>query len=320
MRPIMTYRTDFPSPVLIVGSMALDSVETPAGKVTDALGGAADYSSVAASFFAPVQLVGVVGADFPQEHLEFLQSRGIDLAGVQTVAGGKTFRWSGYYDFDLNVAHTRETQLNVFADFAPTLPESYRDAEYVFLANIDPKLQLDVLEQVRKPKLTLCDTMNFWISGAKDTLIKVLERVDVAFMNDAEARELTGKMSTIKAAKEILRIGPKTVIIKKGEHGALLFSGDEHFSAPSYPLEDIVDPTGAGDSFAGGFIGYVASMNDTSPITLRRAVIYGSVMASYNVEDFSLNRLRSLTEADISERYRRFKEIAYFEALEEAVL
>lgn len=316
----MPYRTDQASPVLIVGSMALDSVETPTGKVADALGGAADYSSVAASFFAPVQLVGVVGDDFPQEHLEFLRSRGIDLAGVQTVAGGKTFRWAGYYDFDLNVAHTRETQLNVFADFAPTLPESYRDAEYVFLANIDPRLQLDVLEQVRNPKLTLCDTMNFWISGARDALIQVLERVDVAFMNDAEARELTGKMSTIRAAKELLRIGPKTVIIKKGEHGALLFSGDEHFSAPSYPLEDIADPTGAGDSFAGGFIGYVASMNDVSPLTLRRAVIYGSVMASYNVEDFSLNRLRSLTERDIAERYRRFKEIAYFEALEEAVL
>ena len=320
MPALMTYRTDQASPVLIVGSMALDSVETPTGKVADALGGSATMASMAASFFAPVQLVGVVGDDFPKEHLEYLRSRGIDLEGVQTVAGGKTFRWSGYYDFDLNVAHTRETQLNVFADFAPTLPESYRDAQYVFLANIDPRLQLDVLEQVRNPKLTLCDTMNFWIEGAKDTLIKVLERVDVAFMNDAEARELTGKMSTIKAAKEILRIGPRTVIIKKGEHGALLFAGDEHFSAPCYPLEDIADPTGAGDSFAGGFIGYVASVNDISPITLRRAVIYGSVMASYNVEDFSLNRLRTLTDADISERYYRFKEIAYFDALEEAVL
>lgn len=318
--PIMPYRTDQASPVLIVGSMALDSVRTPAGEVADALGGAADYSSVAASFFAPVRLVGVVGEDFPNEHLQFLASRGIDLAGVQTVAHGKTFRWAGYYDFDLNIAHTLETQLNVFADFAPNLPESYRDAKYVFLANIDPRLQLDVLEQVRNPKLTVCDTMNFWIEGAKDTLLKVLERVDIAFMNDAEARQLTGKMSTVKAAKEIQRIGPKTVIVKKGEHGALLFADDEHFSAPSYPLEDIADPTGAGDSFAGGFIGYVASQDDLSPITLRRAVIYGSVMASYNVEDFSLNRLRSLTERDIAERYRRFKEIAYFEALEEAVL
>jgi sugar/nucleoside kinase (ribokinase family) len=316
----MPYRTEAASPVLIVGSMALDSVSTPAGQVKDALGGSATMASMAASFYAPVQLVGVVGDDFPLGHLDFLKSRGIDLGGVQTIAGGKTFRWSGFYDFDLNIAHTLETQLNVFADFAPTLPEKYRDAEYVFLANIDPKLQLDVLEQVRKPKLTVCDTMNFWIEGSREALIKVLERVDLAFMNDAEARQLTGKLSTIKAAKEIQAIGPKTVIVKKGEHGALLFAGNEHFSAPSYPLEDIADPTGAGDSFAGGFIGYVASMNDISPTTLRRGVIYGSVMASYNVEDFSLDRLRKLTDGDIADRYRRFKEIAYFEALEEAML
>ena len=305
-------------PVLIVGSMALDSVKTPAGEVKNALGGAADYSSVAASFFAPVQLVGVVGDDFPPEHLEFLQSRGIDLAGVQTIPGGKTFRWAGYYDFDLNIAHTLDTQLNVFADFQPALPPSYKQAKYVFLANIDPELQLQVLTQVENPTLTVCDTMNFWIEGKRDALLQVLKRVDIAFMNDAEARQLTGQLSVIKAARALQEMGPKTVIIKKGEHGALLFSGDSHFAAPSYPLEDIADPTGAGDSFAGGFIGYVASRNDISVPTLKKAVVYGSVLASYNVEDFSLNRLRTLTPEDIAARYRAFQEIAYFEAMDEA--
>ncbi|MBV9852890.1 MAG: sugar kinase [Armatimonadetes bacterium] len=309
-----------PSPVLIVGSMALDSVRTPVGEVKDALGGAADYSSVAASFFAPVRLVGVVGDDFPREHLDYLTSRGIDLAGVEIVPGGRTFRWAGYYDFDLNIAHTLDTQLNVFADFQPKLPDAYRRAQYVFLANIDPELQLQVLSQVENPALTVCDTMNFWIEGKPDALKEVLRRVDIAFMNDAEARQLTGKLSIIKAAKALQDLGPKTVIIKKGEHGALLFHGGQHFAAPSYPLEDIADPTGAGDSFAGGFIGYVASRGDTSMATLRKAVVYGSVLASYNVEDFSLNRMRRLTDADIAARYRAFQEIAYFEAMDEATV
>jgi sugar/nucleoside kinase (ribokinase family) len=309
-----------PAPVLIVGSMALDSVRTPAGEVQDALGGAADYSSVAASFFAPVQLVGVVGDDFPREHLDFLASRNIDLAGVEVVSGGKTFRWAGYYDFDLNIARTLDTQLNVFADFQPKLPVLFRQAPYVFLANIDPELQLQVLSQVESPKLTVCDTMNFWIDGKRDALKEVLKRVDIAFMNDAEVRQLTGELSIIKAAKALQALGPKTVIIKKGEHGALLFHEDYHFSSPSYPLEDIADPTGAGDTFAGGFIGYVASRDDISIETLRKAVVYGSVLASYNVEDFSLNRMRTLTRADISARYQEFKKIAYFEALEEAAL
>ncbi len=298
--------------------MALDSVKTPTGEVKDTLGGAADYSGVAASFFSPVQLVGVVGDDFPAEHLEFLRSRGIDLAGVQTVAGGKTFRWTGYYDFDLNVAHTLDTQLNVFADFKPVLPDAYKKAQYVFLANIDPTLQLEVLSQVESPTLTVCDTMNFWIEGKRDALLEVLKRVDIAFMNDAEVRQLTGQMSVIKAAKALQAMGPKTVIIKKGEHGALLFSGDQHFAAPSYPLEEISDPTGAGDTFAGGFIGYVASRGDVGVATLKKAVVYGSVMASFNVEDFSLNRLRTLTREDIAARYRAFQEISHFEALEGA--
>jgi len=311
--------SDNPSPVLIVGSMALDSVRTPTGEVQDALGGAADYSSVAASFYSPVQLVGVVGDDFPQEHLDFLASRNIDLGGVQKIAGGKTFRWAGYYDFDLNIAHTLDTQLNVFADFKPSLPEVYKQAQYVFLANIDPELQLQVLSQVKNPKLTVMDTMNFWIEGKRDALLKVLRHVDIAFMNDAEARQLTGKLSVVKAARALQALGPKTVIIKKGEHGALLFSGDDHFAAPSYPLEDIADPTGAGDSFAGGFIGYVAQQGSTKIDVLRKAVVYGSVMASFNVEDFSLNRMRTLSHADIAARYRQFRDISFFEALDEAI-
>jgi sugar/nucleoside kinase (ribokinase family) len=302
-------------PVLIVGSMALDDVRTPLGEVKDCLGGSADYSSVAASFFSPVEIVGVVGDDFPKEHLDFLASRNIDLSGVQVVAGGKTFHWAGFYDFDLNVAHTLDTQLGVFADFEPVLPAGYADAEYVFLANIDPDLQLKVLDQVRAPKLVVSDTMNFWISSKPDALWKVLERVDIAFLNDAEARQLTGKLSTVQAAMEILRRGPKLgVILKKGEHGALMFGKDgSHFAAPSYPLEEIMDPTGAGDSFAGGFIGYVASKDDISPIVLRRAVIYGSVMASFNVEGFSLNRMRSLSVDEIKERYTEFQHISHFE-------
>ena len=309
-----------PQSLVIVGSIGLDDVQTPEGEVRDALGGAATYSAIAASFFTPVGIVGVIGDDFPQTHLDYLDSRRIDLAGVERISGGKTFHWAGYYDFDLNVAHTLDTQLNVFADFKPVLPDSYKKASYVFLANIDPVLQLEVLNQVEKPKLTVCDTMNFWITGKRDALVEVLSRVDIAFMNDAEARQLTGCMSIVKAARAIQKIGPQTLIIKKGEHGALLFHNDEHFSAPSYPLESIADPTGAGDSFAGGFIGYVASVDDISPKTLRRAVIQGSVMASFNVEDFSMNRLRRLTCDEITERYSEFRKMAHFDALEEAIL
>jgi sugar/nucleoside kinase (ribokinase family) len=298
--------------VLIVGSVAIDSVRTPLGEAVDALGGAAVYSSVAASFFAPVDLVGVVGSDFPPEHLEFLRSRGINLEGLQ-VQPGETFRWKGYYDFDVNQAHTLATHLNVFESFRPTLPESYRNAEYVFLANIDPDLQLEVLEQVRSPKLTFCDTMNFWIEGKRDRLLEVLKRVDVVFMNDAEARELCGTFSLVRAGRELLRMGPRAVIVKKGEHGAVLFSHDAHFSAPSYPLEEVRDPTGAGDTFAGGFIGYLASTDDVSEPNLRRAVIHGSVLASFNVEDFSLGRMRTLTEDEIRARYQEFQRIAFFE-------
>jgi sugar/nucleoside kinase (ribokinase family) len=301
--------------VLIVGSVAMDNVKTPFGEVVDALGGAAVYSSIASSYFAPVRLVGVVGEDFPDEHVKFLSARGVDLAGMQCVPG-ETFRWSGYYDFDLSQAHTLETKLNVFQQFRPELPEAYRESDYVFLANIDPELQLQVLDQVVSPRLTVCDTMNFWIDSKRDALLEVLKRVDIAFMNDAEARQLCGTFSLIKAARQIRELGPSVVIIKKGEHGAVMVSDDTYFAAPSYPLEDVKDPTGAGDTFAGGFIGYVAAMDDISDNTLRKAVIYGSTLASYNVEDFSLRRLAYLSDEDIASRYCEFKEMSYFEAME----
>ncbi len=301
------------SPVLIVGSVALDSVKTPLGQVENALGGAAVYSSVAASFFSPVMIVGVVGEDFPKEHLSYLETRGIDIRGVQ-IQPGKSFRWAGTYEYDLNQAHTLSTELNVFETFRPTIPEAYKSAEYVFLANIDPELQLEVLDQVKSPKLVACDTMNFWITSKPEKLKEVLARVDVAFLNDAEARQLVGTGSLVKAAMEIRAMGPKSVVIKKGEHGALTFcDSDRCFAAPSYPLEEVVDPTGAGDTFAGGFIGYLASTGDTSEQNIRKAVVYGSTLASYNVEGFSLDRMRKLTDDDITTRYNEFKSMVFFE-------
>lgn len=303
------------SKVLIVGSVALDNVKTPFGDVKDALGGAAVYSSVAAGYFSPVNLVGVVGEDFPSEHVEFLSSRGIDLTGLQYMAG-ETFKWSGFYEFDMNQAHTLETKLNVFRDFKPQIPESYKESEYVFLANIDPELQLQVLDQIKSPKLTVCDTMNFWIESKKDALLEVLMRVDIVFMNDAEVRQLCDTFSVIKAANMIREMGPSVVIVKKGEHGAVMISDDAYFSAPSYPLEEVRDPTGAGDSFAGGFIGYIASTDNVCDSTLRQAVIYGSTLASYNVEDFSLRRLSALSREDIVNRYCEFRSFAHFDAVE----
>jgi sugar/nucleoside kinase (ribokinase family) len=301
--------------VLIVGSVALDNVKTPFGEVEDALGGAAVYASIAASYFAPVRLVGVVGEDFPDKHVKFLASRGIDLLGLQK-RPGRTFRWSGYYEFDLNQAHTLDTQLNVFQHFRPHIPEEYAESEYVFLANIDPELQLQVLDQIKAPRLTVCDTMNFWIQNKRDALLEVLKRVDVAFMNDAEARELCGTFSLVRAGRHIRELGPSIVIVKKGEHGAVMVSDSAYFAAPSYPLEEVKDPTGAGDSFAGGFIGYVAQTGDISEANLRKATICGSALASFNVEDFSLRRLSSLSREEIVARYCEFQQIAHFEAVE----
>ena len=308
--------------VLIVGSVAIDSIETPAGVRDNLLGGAATYGSVAASLFAPVHLVGVVGDDFPQEHIEFLKTRGVDLTGLQIIEGGKTFHWKGDYIADLNQAVTHETQLGVFEHFDPKLPESYRDAQYVFLANINPGLQLAVLEQVKQPKLTLCDTMNLWINIARDQVLEVFKRVDIAVLNDGEARLLTDIDNVIAAGRHLLTLGPRAVIIKKGEHGALLFTRGEHvpplsggveiFAAPSYPLEQVIDPTGAGDSFAGALIGYLAKTDDTSLQNLRRAVVYGSVVASATVQDFSLSSLAALTPEAVNDRYGCVKDMSTF--------
>jgi len=300
--------------VLIVGSVALDSVKTPSGVVERALGGAATYSSVAASFFSPVNLVGVVGEDFPTEHIEFLKSRGIDTTGIQVIPGGKTFHWAGSYEGDLNQAQTHLTELNVFQDFKPELPESYKASGFVFLANIDPVLQLQVLDQVPSAKLTACDTMNFWITSKKDALIEVLKRVDVAFINDAEIRQLTGISNLNRAAAALHQIGPKYVIVKKGEHGAVMYSRNSIcFTAASYPLDEVTDPTGAGDSFAGGFMGYMARAGEVTEANLRRAVIYGSTLASFNVQDFSLERFKRLTMDEINGRFGEFRKIVEFE-------
>ena len=297
--------------VLVVGSIALDSVQTPFGAAQEVLGGAAVYAAAAASFFAPVRMVGVVGADFPREHLQRLEQWDIDVSGVE-VRDGQTFRWSGYYEYDLNQAHTVSTQLNVFDGFEPDLPHAYRCTPYVFLANIDPELQAAVLDQVESPRLTMCDTMNFWISGKRDALLQVLSRVDVALMNDAEARQLCDTPSLVQAARRVLDLGPRAVVLKKGEHGAAMFTGDGHFAAPGYPLERIKDPTGAGDAFAGGLIGYLAYTDDFSDDNLRKAIICGSVIASFDVEDFGLERLARLTPDEIVQRYRQFVAMTQF--------
>jgi sugar/nucleoside kinase (ribokinase family) len=294
--------------ILVVGSVGLDSVETPAGRVEDALGGSAIYFSTAASFFSnSIRMVAVVGDDFPQEHVAFLESRHINIEGLERVEGGQTFRWGGRYTDDLNSASTLFTDLNVYGDFQPKLPESYRGTPYVFLANINPELQLNVLEQVNRPKLVVCDTMNLWIDISRAALMQTLGKVDILILNDAEARLLTGESNLILAAKKILTYGPSRVIVKKGEHGAISLTATTFFSAPAHPLESVCDPTGAGDSFAGGFLGYVASIGDTSEETIRQAIIYGTIVASFNVEDFSLNRQRTLKRAEIDRRYQELR-------------
>ncbi len=297
--------------LLVVGSIAYDTVETPFGKVEDSLGGSALYFSAAASLFGPVNVVGVVGSDFDASKISFLKKRGVDLEGLY-MESGKTFRWGGRYYEDMNKRETLFTYLNVFERFQPRIPEHYRQSEYVFLANIDPELQLQVLDQIEKPKLVVLDTMNFWISGKRSELEKVLKRCDIIILNDEEAREITSEANLIKATRRILDYGPKSVIVKKGEHGAMLYHNGHFFFAPAFPLEKVIDPTGAGDSFAGGFMGYIAKTDKTDFATLKKAVIYGSTIASFNVEDFSFNRLKTITMEEIEERVKAFKELTSF--------
>jgi len=302
------------NPVLAVGSVAFDTVKNPFGEAARVVGGSATYFSVAASFFTDVRLVAVVGDDFGDSGASLFEGRKIDLAGLQTVPG-ETFRWKGEYGFDLNTRETIYTKLNVFEGFQPVIPEGYRSSPFVFLGNIHPRLQLDVLDQVTAPRLVAADTMNFWIEGTPDELGEVLKRVDVLIINDEEARELSRESNLVKAARALRAMGPCTVVIKRGEHGVLMTCSNdgEFFAAPAMPLEDVFDPTGAGDTFAGGFVGSLAACGEVSDATLARAIIYGSTLASFAVEDFSLDRLLSLTQEEITERFRYFKRLTYFD-------
>lgn len=300
--------------ILVVGSVAYDNLETPFGKEPRVLGGAATHFSASASFFSPIRLVGVVGRDFDHSEIGFLKKRGVDFGGLQTRADGNTFLWKGRYGYDLNEAQTLETHLNVFADFDPILPENFKTSDFVFLANIDPVLQLKVLRQVQKPKFIAMDTMNFWITGKSKELKETISHADILLINESEARQLAGEQNLVKAAKKIRGWGPKIVTIKRGEYGALLFTDHSVFSAPGFPLEELKDPTGAGDSFAGGFIGFLAKCGgDLSTGNLKKAMIVGSVMASFQVEEFGLRRMLSLTVGDIQERLQAFKTLSHFE-------
>ena len=299
--------------VLIVGTVTLDTVETPHKRVDDVVGGSGIYAAVAASFFeVPVQLVGVVGADFPHTYTDFLQTRGIDLQGLKCIENGKTFRWGGRYSEDFNVRDTLFTELNVVSDFDPILSDLYKQTPYLFLANNPPQLQLSIIEQASNPKLVVCDTMDFWINEAPEALAATIARVDILILNDSEARLLTGESNLMKAAHAILDYGPKRVIVKKGEHGAISVTDTSFFSAPAYPLAEVADPTGAGDSFAGGFMGYLAAVGDTSETTIRKAMMYGTVIASFNIEDFSVDRQKSVQFHEIEARYRELQEAARF--------
>lgn len=298
--------------VLVVGSVALDSVETPFGKADNVIGGSGTFFSASACHLSPVQLVGVVGNDYPLAQLEPLKARGVDMAGLEQ-ADGDSFRWRGRYRHDLNSAETLETHLGVFSHFSPKIPPQFRSAPFVFLANIDPRLQLDVLQQVQKPTLVACDTMNFWIESRRPDILKLIEHVDLITLNDGEARQLTDCFNLVKAARWIMQRGPRMVVIKKGEHGAFLFKENSIFFAPAYPLESVFDPTGAGDSFAGGFMGYLARTGDLSDANLRRAVVYGSAMGSFAVEKFSVQRLLEISSSDIRARVADFHALVAFE-------
>jgi sugar/nucleoside kinase (ribokinase family) len=298
--------------LLVVGSVALDTVKTPFGEVSEVLGGSATFFSTAASYFTSVDLIAVVGEDFPPQHLDFLKSRGIDVTGLERRPGA-TFRWKGEYTHQLNEAHTLDTKLNVFETFRPQIPDAYRSPDLLFLGNIDPELQLDVLQKLSRPPLVACDTMNFWINGKRDALWRVLEQVDILIINDGEARALGEDSNLVKVAKKVLARGPKHLIIKRGEYGVLMFNEKQVFGAPAFPLEDVRDPTGAGDTFAGGFLGHLTATGDRSLEAFKQAIIFGSVMASFTVEAFSLDRLRILDYKEVQARFRAFKRLTHFE-------
>ena len=297
--------------LLVVGSVAYDAVETPFGKCEKMLGGSASHFSISASFFTNVGIVGVVGSDFGDQ--EVFESRGIVTRDLERIEGGKTFRWEGRYDYDLNVAHTLCTELNVFADFKPKLSEESKTSRLLFLGNIQPELQRGVREQMPEAELVALDTMNLWIENTRDSLIRTIEGVNVVIINDAEVRQLTKVPNIIKAAREILSWGPKALIVKRGEYGAALFTSESYFAIPAYPLESVFDPTGAGDTFAGGFMGYLASQESLDDGAMRRAMIFGSVMASFNVEEFGTERVRRLTHDEINDRFRAFKRMTHFD-------
>ena len=307
--------------LLVVGSVAFDGVETPFGKCDKMLGGSASHFSISASYYTDVRVVGVVGGDFSDAEQRVFDARGIDTSDLERIPGGKTFVWRGRYDYDLNVAHTLDTQLNVFADFKPKLSQDSKKARLVFLGNIQPDLQREVREQIPGAELVALDTMNLWIETARESLLQTIRRVNAVVINDAEARQLTGIPNLIKAARTILSWGPKALIVKRGEYGAALFTPGNYFAIPAYPLESVFDPTGAGDSFAGGFMGYLASQDKLDEAAMRRAMIFGSVMASFNVEEFGTERVRRLTQIEINERFRAFKQMTHFEeiAFERAV-
>lgn len=300
------------SDMLVVGSVALDTVETPFGRAEEIIGGSTVFFSAAASLFGRVRVVGVVGSDFPQEDLEILRERGVDFAGLEVVEG-RSFRWAARYDYDLSSRVTLSTELGVFANFRPRIPDDFREAPWVFLGNIEPRLQLEVLEQMRAPRLTACDTMNYWIERDRETLLELLERIDMVMINDAEARELAGDPNLARAADWILERGPTYVVIKKGEHGAILFSREFNFFAPGYPLEEIFDPTGAGDAFAGGVLGHLARVDSLSEREFRRAVVFGCALGSFACEDFGPWRLMELSPAEVAERVAIFQEMTRFE-------
>jgi sugar/nucleoside kinase (ribokinase family) len=303
------------SKLVIVGSCAFDAIETPFGKTDKIIGGASPYIGLAASQFKNVDpvIVTVVGEDFPQDYLDFLAGRGINTGGIEIVKGGKTFFWSGRYHNDMNSRDTLATELNVLADFSPVVPESYKDAEIVMLGNLQPSVQLSVIEQMESPKLVILDTMNFWMDIALEELKTTLKKVDVITINDEEARQLSGEYSLVTAAKKIHEMGPQYVVIKKGEHGALLFHNDEMFYAPALPLAEVFDPTGAGDTFAGGFAGFLAKSGNISFENMKNALIYGSCLASFTVEKFGTERLAELTGDEVTQRLHQFKQLTQFD-------